>query len=85
MLRRQIGRGAFGKERHAVGVTTLVTPDERVRLACLGGEHMKGITLNIKMVEARGVEPLSEDRQRTGSTCVADSLSFAATHAHRLA
>ena len=37
------------------------------------------------MVEARGVEPLSEDRQRTGSTCVADSLSFAATHARRLA
>ena len=26
------------------------------------------------MVEARGVEPLSEDRQRTVSTCVADSL-----------
>ena len=26
------------------------------------------------MVEARGVEPLSEDRQRTGPTCVADSL-----------
>ncbi len=38
-----------------------------------------------KMVEARGVEPLSEDRQRTGSTCVADRLSFAATHAHRQA
>jgi len=26
------------------------------------------------MVEARGVEPLSEDRQRTASTCVADNL-----------
>ena len=37
------------------------------------------------VVEARGVEPLSEDRQRTASTCVADSLRFAAIHAHRLA
>jgi hypothetical protein len=37
------------------------------------------------MVEARGVEPLSEDRQRIRSTCVADSFSFATTHAHRLA
>ena len=27
------------------------------------------------MVEARGVEPLSEDRQRTASTCVADNLN----------
>lgn len=27
-----------------------------------------------KMVEARGVEPLSEDRQHTASTCVADNL-----------
>jgi hypothetical protein len=26
------------------------------------------------MVEARGVEPLSEDRQHTASTCVADNL-----------
>jgi hypothetical protein len=26
------------------------------------------------LVEARGVEPLSEDRQRTASTCVADNL-----------
>jgi hypothetical protein len=40
---------------------------------------------NIKMVEARGVEPLSEDRQCTVSTCVADNLSFAAIHAHRQA
>ncbi len=40
---------------------------------------------NIEMVEARGVEPLSEDRQCTASTCVADNLSFAAIHAHRLA
>lgn len=39
----------------------------------------------ISLVEARGVEPLSEDRQRTASTCVADSLSFAAIHAHRQA
>ena len=37
------------------------------------------------MVEARGVEPLSEDRQHTASTCVADSLSFAAAHARRQA
>jgi len=26
------------------------------------------------LVEARGVEPLSEDRQHTASTCVADNL-----------
>ena len=37
------------------------------------------------MVEARGVEPLSEDRQFTVSTCVADNLSFAAIHARRQA
>jgi hypothetical protein len=44
------------------------------------------------LVEARGVEPLSEDRQRTASTCVADSstcvadsLAFAAAHARRQA
>ena len=37
------------------------------------------------LVEARGVEPLSEDLQRIGSTCVADSLCFAAIHAHRQA
>ena len=37
------------------------------------------------MVEARGVEPLSEDRQCTASTCVADNLSFAAIHASRQA
>ncbi len=37
------------------------------------------------LVEARGVEPLSEDRPYTVSTCVADSLSFAAIHAHRQA
>ncbi len=35
------------------------------------------------LVEARGVEPLSEDRRHIASTCVADSLSFAATHAYR--
>jgi hypothetical protein len=38
-----------------------------------------------RMVEAPGVEPGSEDRQRNGSTCVADRFHFAATHAHRLA
>jgi len=38
-----------------------------------------------RMVEAPGVEPGSEDRQCTASTCVADRLDFAATHAHRLA
>lgn len=38
-----------------------------------------------RMVEARGVEPLSEDRQCTVSTCVADILSFAAIHAYRQA
>ncbi|CUS36639.1 hypothetical protein COMA2_250006 [Candidatus Nitrospira nitrificans] len=37
----------------------------------------------VGMVEARGVEPLSEDRQCTVSTCVADNLSFAAIHACR--
>jgi len=37
------------------------------------------------MVEAPGVEPGSEDRSCTASTCVADRFSFAATHAHRLA
>ena len=37
------------------------------------------------VVEARGVEPLSEDRQCTVSTCVADNLSFATIHAHRQA
>ena len=37
------------------------------------------------MVEAARVELASEDRQRTGSTCVADRLCFAATHAHRQA
>ena len=37
------------------------------------------------LVEARGVEPLSEDLQHNGSTCLADRFSFAATHAHRLA
>ena len=39
----------------------------------------------IGLVEARGVEPLSEDLQHNGSTCLADRFSFAATHAHRLA
>ena len=43
------------------------------------------VTGKTSLVEARGVEPLSEDLQRTGSTCVADSFRFAATHAHRLA
>jgi hypothetical protein len=42
-------------------------------------------TFASRMVEARGVEPLSEDRQCTVSTCVADNLSFAAIHAHRQA
>ena len=37
------------------------------------------------LVEARGVEPLSEDRRHIASTCVADSLSFATTHAYRQA
>lgn len=37
------------------------------------------------LVEARGVEPLSEDRRLIASTCVADSLSFATTHAYRQA
>ena len=37
------------------------------------------------VVEARGVEPLSEDRQCTVSTCVADNLRFAAIHAYRQA
>lgn len=35
------------------------------------------------MVEVRGIEPLSEDLWRNGSTCVADSLDFAIAHAHR--
>jgi len=39
----------------------------------------------VGLVEARGVEPLSEDLQHNGSTCLADRFSFAATHAHRLA
>ena len=30
----------------------------------------------IRMVEARGVEPLSEDRQRRASTCLAGDLGF---------
>ena len=38
-----------------------------------------------KVVEAARVELASEDRQRTGSTCVADRLCFAAIHAHRQA
>lgn len=42
--------------------------------------RMVGVLL---LVEARGVEPLSEDRRHIASTCVADSLSFAATHAYR--
>jgi len=37
------------------------------------------------MVEVAGIEPASEDRQRNGSTCVADRLSFATAHAHRQA
>jgi len=37
------------------------------------------------LVEARGVEPLSEDLQHNGPTCLADRFNFAATHAHRLA
>ena len=37
------------------------------------------------LVEARGVEPLSEDRRHIASTCVADSFSFATTHAYRQA
>ena len=32
------------------------------------------MTGKINLVEARGVEPLSEDRQHTASTCVADNL-----------
>jgi hypothetical protein len=32
------------------------------------------VTGKINLVEARGVEPLSEDRQHTASTCVADNL-----------
>ena len=32
------------------------------------------VTDKDSLVEARGVEPLSEDRQRTASTCVADNL-----------
>jgi len=35
------------------------------------------------MVEVRGIEPLSEDLRRNGSTCVSDSLDFAIAHAHR--
>jgi len=35
------------------------------------------------LVETPGVEPVSEDRQCTASTCIADRLDFAATHAHR--
>jgi hypothetical protein len=35
------------------------------------------------MVEVRGIEPLSEDLWRNGSTCVSDSLDFAIAHAHR--
>jgi len=42
-------------------------------------------TFASRMVEAPGVEPGSEDHQCTASTCVADSLSFAAVHAHRQA
>ncbi len=37
------------------------------------------------MVEARGIEPLSEDLQRIGPTCLADRLVFATAHAHRQA
>ena len=37
------------------------------------------------LVETPGVEPGSEDRQCTASTCVDDRLDFAATHAHRQA
>jgi len=42
-------------------------------------------SLSRRLVEAPGVEPGSEDLQRTGSTCVADRFGFAAAHAHRLA
>ncbi len=34
------------------------------------------------MVEVRGVEPLSEDIQHNGPTCVANVLRFAPAHAH---
>ena len=48
--------------------------------------HRKGSgSSELCLVEARGVEPLSEDRPCTASTCVADSFSFATVHAHRQA
>ena len=34
------------------------------------------------MVEVRGVEPLSEDIQHNGPTCVVNDLGFATAHAH---
>src|SRR6185503_11399999 len=43
--------------------------EERLRLVSRAGTRKRGL------VEARGVEPLSEDRQRTASTCVADNLN----------
>jgi len=36
-----------------------------------------------RLVEVRGIEPLSENIQRNSPTCVADDLLFAVTHAHR--
>lgn len=36
--------------------------------------RLRLVTGKINLVEARGVEPLSEDRQHTASTCVADNL-----------
>ena len=34
------------------------------------------------MVEVRGFEPLSEDIQHNGPTCVVNVLGFATAHAH---
>ena len=61
---------------------------ERYLTAEVSGDYpglLRLVTGKINLVEARGVEPLSEDRRLIASTCVADSLSFATTHAYRQA
>ena len=65
------------------GCVREVCTQRLARLGRSGKKKARRVSEPLSLVEARGVEPLSEDRRHIASTCVADSLSFAATHAYR--
>jgi len=66
------------------GLNLTWTPENKkpaISAGLMGFIGLYGTLLDHEMVEAAGIEPASENRQRKTSTCVATVFNFAPIHA----